>query len=456
MDANKKIDLDHPLCPIESKILANILQNHPLRFSIAASLSVPWIYVGQFWHTLKEVGSKYRLSFMLDRKELTMTLDDFRTIFHLPQATDNNHDRLYYSLKHPTTLIPYPRFTKLIVSHYMTAFPEISRRARDKYHNLEDDDMVKSIFNSGKHKDGVGMKIPSWMITDEMKLTDNYRMYTAVFGVEVPTTQSQPIGSTHRTHKTISAPRTPNPIIDEGESSALQNSIVIRLRIPPRRSTRLTPPTPILTTAEADDIILQDTIQLSLAEQKKGMENAEIVEVDSSILRKDDNQTDPDTRLERMSDKESPEVEITAAEQPVNLYEEEEESIEDDYELRRREKRKHVEEIRLTPSPTTTRSHRIHSTIISSDIEKLQELTVNDPPPSSSTPSSSSSKLSVTQRIKEESLPKMIDKHVKELTKKQVPLYVAEGLIIEREKSQADVAKMIAEALQQERENLRA
>ncbi|GJV11468.1 retrovirus-related pol polyprotein from transposon TNT 1-94 [Tanacetum coccineum] len=41
---------------------------------IAASSSVPWIYLGQFWHTLKEDGSKYRLSFMLDRKELTMIL----------------------------------------------------------------------------------------------------------------------------------------------------------------------------------------------------------------------------------------------------------------------------------------------------------------------------------------------------------------------------------------------
>ncbi|GKC53303.1 hypothetical protein Tco_1076048 [Tanacetum coccineum] len=93
MDANKKIDLDNPLCPNESKILANILQNHPLRFSIAALSSIPWIYLGQFWHTLKEDGSKYRLKFMLDRKELKMTPDDFKTIFQLPQATYNNHER---------------------------------------------------------------------------------------------------------------------------------------------------------------------------------------------------------------------------------------------------------------------------------------------------------------------------------------------------------------------------
>nr|GEY10873.1 hypothetical protein [Tanacetum cinerariifolium] len=50
----------------------------------------------------------------------------------------------------------------------------------------------------------------------------------------------------------------------------------------------------------------------------------------------------------------------------------------------------------------------------------------------------------------------MVDDRIKEHTKKQLPLYVAEGLIIEREKSQMDVAKMIADAIQQERKNLRS
>ncbi|GJT82336.1 hypothetical protein Tco_1056678, partial [Tanacetum coccineum] len=222
----------------------------------------------QFWHTLKEDGSKYRLTFMLDKKKLSLTLDDFRTIFHLPQANDNNHDSfvpppsfldmvpfykqqlgftmelktsssfkttgllqpwqtlckifskclttrvtgwdqpplqimqmmycfvnnihvdyaellwegLYYSLHHPTSSIPYPRFTKIIISHYMTCFPDISRRARDMYHNLQDDDIMKNIFNSGRHKDKVGMQIPDWMLTEEMKHTEHYRMYAEVFG----------------------------------------------------------------------------------------------------------------------------------------------------------------------------------------------------------------------------------------------------------------------------------
>nr|GEW66729.1 hypothetical protein [Tanacetum cinerariifolium] len=212
---------------------------------------------------------------------------------------------LHYSLEHLSKLIPYPRFTKIILSHYMTTYPKISRRVRDKYHNLKDDEMVKSIFNSGKNKAGVGMKIMSWMITDEMKHTENYQMYDAVLGVDVPTTQSQPI----------------------------------ELCIPSRRSTRLTTLTPISTTANAEDIILQDTIQLSIVEQKshdelkakqnlekvkdhliveeieklvKEMDNVGVNKVDSYTPRKNDNQNDLGTQLEIRSNKESLKVDITA------------------------------------------------------------------------------------------------------------------------------------------------
>ncbi|GJW38973.1 hypothetical protein Tco_0064818 [Tanacetum coccineum] len=429
MDANKKIDLDDSLYPNESKIMANIIHNHPLRFSIAASSSVPWIYLRQFWHTLQEDGSKYRLKFVLDRKEITITLNDFRRIFHLPQATDNNHERfvaalkfsemvpfflntlgftlelrspskfktkgpvqpwqtlgkifarclttrvtshdqpplqimqmlycfvnnihvdyaellwkgLRYALEHPSTQILYPRFTKLIVGYYMTAFHEISRRARDTYHNLEDDTMFKNIFNSGKHKDGVGMKIPSWMITDEMKLTDHYRMYAAVFGVDVPMTQSQPIESTQGTHRTTSTPRTPNSNVDEAGSNKIQLSLA-------KQKSR--------DVLEAKQNVQKVEEHLIAEEIEKLVEEAENVE-------------------------ESLEVEITAAAQPVNVNEEEEESAEDDYELKRREKGKHVEEF--------------ETYVKSKDLDLWHAITDGDFPPIQNNPESKKDEVNYPQ-----------------------------------------------------------
>ncbi|GJU33345.1 hypothetical protein Tco_1176934 [Tanacetum coccineum] len=262
---------------------------------------------------------------------------------------------------------------------YMTIFPDISRRARDMYHNLQDDDIMKNIFNSGRHKNKVGMQIPAWMITDEMKLTEHYRMYTEVFRIDVPLTQSQPTVSTQGTHRTPSAPR---------------------------RSTRLTPPAPVPTMDKADEMILQDTLHVSLFEHKiheeqEARENVALVDehlaseeiekmvdgqeniVDDSSIPRNDEPNIPGTRIEPKSNKKArggritkdKEVEITNVVIPVNVNDNDEEITDKVYELKRRDKWKLVEETRNSPIPTLIRSPRIHTNLVSSDIEKLQELT---------------------------------------------------------------------------------
>ncbi|GJU61598.1 hypothetical protein Tco_1243433 [Tanacetum coccineum] len=390
IDANKKVDLENLLFPDESRILADILKNHPLRFSIAASSSVPWIYLGKFWHTLHEDGSNYTLKFMLDRKELTLTLDDFRTIIYLPQATDNNHDyfvpaptfskmvpfyiinlgftlelRSTYNFKTTGLLQPWQTLCKIIT------LGRISLLFKESNNN----DSLSKIHKADRKSKGiVGMKILDWMITNEMKLTENYRLYAEVFGIDVPTTQSQPIESTQGTHMTTSTPRSPNAVVTKGESSAPRMSTVIRLH----------------------------TLQVSMAEQKshEELETTQNVEkVKEQLIAEEIEKLVEGSKNVEENDEESPEVEKNAdISQPVNVIDEEEESAKDDYELRRREKRKYVEEIRNTPSPTTIRSPRIQTNLISLDTEKLQELMKTDPQPSSSTPSSSSpkSKLSTT------------------------------------------------------------
>ncbi|GJT00655.1 hypothetical protein Tco_0821824, partial [Tanacetum coccineum] len=60
------------------------------------------------------------------------------------------------------------------------------------------------------------------------------------------------------------------------------------------------------------------------------------------------------------------------------------------------------------------------------------------------------------QEVLEESLPKMVDDHIKGLLKTQVPIYVAEGLIIERKTNQSEMAKINADAIQQDHNNLQA
>ncbi|GJR21206.1 hypothetical protein Tco_0969733 [Tanacetum coccineum] len=105
----------------------------------------------------------------------------------------------------------------------------------------------------------------------------------------------------------------------------------------------------------------------------------------------------------------------------------------DEFELRRREKGKGIEETRdivIHSRKDDPLAQDAHSSV---DKEKLQELTVTDPTPSSSSPSSSSPK------------PKTGSEQVNEIAKNTVPLYVAEGLLLDKQKSQADVAAMVVE-----------
>ncbi|GJY84555.1 hypothetical protein Tco_0497931 [Tanacetum coccineum] len=62
----------------------------------------------------------------------------------------------------------------------------------------------------------------------------------------------------------------------------------------------------------------------------------------------------------------------------------------------------------------------------------------------------------ILQSTMEEALPLMVGDRVKEIATKTVPLYVAEGLLLDKQKTQADVVAMITEDVQKEHENLRA
>ncbi|GKC30823.1 hypothetical protein Tco_1038117 [Tanacetum coccineum] len=309
----------------------------------------------------------------------------------------------------------------------MTENPDISRRVHDNYHRVENDDLVKNIFNSRKNKDGARMKIHDWMLTKAMKLTDHYKMYVAMFRVEVPTTQSQQIESTQGTHRTPSALRSPNPVTTEGESSAPH--------------------------FEAQQNVAKVNEHLEDEELDHLLEGNENVNVDEFMNDIFNSQEDLDTRIEPRSDKESPKAKIDADMVIVNANEEEEESAGDEFELKRRIKGNGIEETRSLPPPPPNRSPRTHITPLYTDKETLQELTViTDDAPSSVNkdklqelttfmPKKNFNELSemLYQALKE-MLPCMVNREVNKIAKMIVPIYIAEGLLLERQKTQSDVA----------------
>ncbi|GJS21514.1 hypothetical protein Tco_0450146 [Tanacetum coccineum] len=313
---------------------------------------------------------------------------------------------------------------------------------------------------------------------------------------------------------------------------------MIRFRLPSRQSARLTPPIPVPSAEKADEMILQDMIQVSLVEHKsheeqearenvalvyehlaaeeieKLVKDLEMSDKESSeveIVQEKEEETTKDTEVE--PDKDTPMVDVTNIVPPVNVDDEEDEITDEVFELRRRVKGKNVEETRISPIPSPTRSPRNLSTLVSSDTEKLQELTVTHPTPSSG---SSEPKLTKTNRLLSlikakpnrfkryksffhelqgrygylfahlkkrfmprtssdqladnlhdvmmETLPSLVKEKVTEQVKKevpaqvrdQVPVYLAEGLILERKTTKEETERLISKAILQERGRMQA
>ncbi|GJU82958.1 hypothetical protein Tco_1285323 [Tanacetum coccineum] len=201
---------------------------------------------------------------------------------------------------------------------------------------------------------------------------------------------------------------------------------------------------------EAEKNVATGDEHLASEETEKMVDGQENVVGDSLIPRNDESNI-PGTRIEPRSNKESSEVEITKDKE-------------------RREKGKIIEETRNSPIPTSIRSPRIHTNLVSSDTEKLQELKDTHTTSSSSSPHTKLSKMnrllslfktkptclkrskSFFQEFYRDVMVTCLQHlgRVPEQVRNQVPVYVAKGLILERKKAKEETERLIAKAILQE------
>ncbi|GJZ21293.1 hypothetical protein Tco_0558332 [Tanacetum coccineum] len=196
--------------------------------------------------------------------------------------------------------------------------------------------------------------VPAWMITEEMKAHRALLMYTEVFRDRCSS------DSSHRLSQNPEEPHRTKPIA-------------------PRRSACLTPPALVPNVDKADEMILRDTLQVSLAEHKSREEQEARENVHCGLT----STWHLKEMIEPRSDKESPDVEIAKEKEveiskekemeltkemeveitqetpvvnitnvviPVNVNDENEEIIDEVYELKTREKGKIIEETRNSPT----------------------------------------------------------------------------------------------------------
>nr|GEW75419.1 reverse transcriptase domain-containing protein [Tanacetum cinerariifolium] len=151
-----------------------------------------------FTKVSKVVTTKDTIRFMLDKKEITYTVDIFRSTLQLPVKTPKNPfialaiieyiqpfmknvgyqgevDKVsaFYTkcLAQPwqtmfkkKDVVQHPRFTKLIIADLLKKFPSIPHRLEKDYHNIKDDTPLVSVYTTGN------VTVRGMLIPDEFLL----------------------------------------------------------------------------------------------------------------------------------------------------------------------------------------------------------------------------------------------------------------------------------------------
>ncbi|GKE47704.1 hypothetical protein Tco_1478962, partial [Tanacetum coccineum] len=79
------------LLNFSASMLGQILVDHALSYALTATANVLAVYLQHFWKTVKKVpNANETIRFMLDRKEITYTMDMFCSTLQLPVETPKN------------------------------------------------------------------------------------------------------------------------------------------------------------------------------------------------------------------------------------------------------------------------------------------------------------------------------------------------------------------------------
>ncbi|GJY49075.1 hypothetical protein Tco_0439031 [Tanacetum coccineum] len=192
--------------------MGQLLVDHALSYALTATAYVPAVYLQQFWKTVRlVVNANETIRFTVDRKEITYTVDMFRSTLKLLVETPENPfiapatlkfiqpflkivgyqgnvDKVsafftkYLAqpwqtmFKQKKYVIQYPRFAKLIITDLMKKFPSISQRLEHDYHSIKDDIQFMSVYTTG-NVTAKGMLIPDEFLTDDIRATQEYKEY---------------------------------------------------------------------------------------------------------------------------------------------------------------------------------------------------------------------------------------------------------------------------------------
>nr|GEW79229.1 copia protein [Tanacetum cinerariifolium] len=136
------------------------------------TMLVPEIYMQEFWATA--TVHHHAIRFKMDNKKHIVNLESFRDMLHISRVEPKNSKK--------SNEMYYPRFTKVIIHHFMSKDSSIPRRNKVNWHYVKDDYMFFTIKLVSRHQNTqqFGALLPIELTIKEIGNTNAYKEYYAI------------------------------------------------------------------------------------------------------------------------------------------------------------------------------------------------------------------------------------------------------------------------------------
>ncbi|GKD88252.1 hypothetical protein Tco_1363759 [Tanacetum coccineum] len=238
------------------QVVIDIIKNSTCFKALTISTDVPEIFMQQFWYTIKKVQDTDSYEFLLANKKCIVNPEVFRIILYICPRVEgedfmdvpddetaltflfdlgykgllNRHTNMFvdhmhqpwrtlaaiinkenidypeliwkdlaYQIDHRKEKIsrhenmPYPRFTKIIINHFLKQHKSLTNLNHKHYHTIKDDGIVIRLkfVRIGEDYQKYGHPIPNVMLTDAIKHSESYQMFIKYSTHQIPPKKSR-------------------------------------------------------------------------------------------------------------------------------------------------------------------------------------------------------------------------------------------------------------------------
>ncbi|GJX41612.1 hypothetical protein Tco_0256602 [Tanacetum coccineum] len=202
-ECNRRIEFSKPQREATYQATLDALKLSPCYPAFLITAGVPEIYMHPLWNTITKVKDSSSYQFKLDNKKFRVNAKVFRDIlqicpklphrpFDIPPSTDEEINVDFVELlwedfsfqidnHFSKESMPYPRFTKIIINHFISQNKSISMRNKINLHTARDDSLLGTLKYVSKTEEHqvYGALIPKEMLNEDILNSTAYQTYYA-------------------------------------------------------------------------------------------------------------------------------------------------------------------------------------------------------------------------------------------------------------------------------------